>query len=197
MPYKYYNQKTDVSLPLRQVESLFDTSDQWFQLPERLLVHWSWFESDLLNQKEYKTLFFILLSLYPSCILLVFTLVNIYYLLQLLRTVLFFQQIQTAVISTYKIQSMATISVMSSAGNPTDVSTITMVTRPAWGIPAAPILAAVAVMLEETRTVRLFRFVLIPDRTDHARWANRVSIMIVKITCVTFAEITLILPNID
>ncbi len=89
MPYKYYNQKTDVSLPLRQVESLFDTSDQWFQLPERLLVHWSWFESDLLNQKEYKTLFFILLSLYPSCILLVFTLVNIYYLLQLLRTVLF------------------------------------------------------------------------------------------------------------
>lgn len=44
---------------------------------------------------------------------------------------------------------MATISVMSSGGNPTDVSTITMVTRPAWGIPAAPMLAAVAVMLQQ------------------------------------------------
>ncbi len=44
---KYYKQKTDASLPLCQVGSLFDTSDQWFQLPERLLVHWSWFESDL------------------------------------------------------------------------------------------------------------------------------------------------------
>lgn len=43
---------------------------------------------------------------------------------------------------------MATISVMSSGGSPTDVSTITMVTRPACGIPAAPILAAVAVILE-------------------------------------------------
>lgn len=43
---------------------------------------------------------------------------------------------------------MATIRVMSSGGRPTDVSTITMVTRPACGIPAAPILAAVAVMLE-------------------------------------------------
>lgn len=42
---------------------------------------------------------------------------------------------------------MATISVMSSGGNPTDVSTITMVTSPACGIPAAPMLAAVAVML--------------------------------------------------
>lgn len=42
---------------------------------------------------------------------------------------------------------MATISVTSSGGNPTDVSTITMVTRPACGMPAAPMLAAVAVML--------------------------------------------------
>ena len=42
---------------------------------------------------------------------------------------------------------MATISVMSSGGRPTDVNTITMVTRPACGIPAAPMLAAVAVML--------------------------------------------------
>jgi hypothetical protein len=39
------------------------------------------------------------------------------------------------------------MSVMSSVGRPTDVSTMTMVTRPACGIPAAPILAAVAVML--------------------------------------------------
>ena len=39
--------------------------------------------------------------------------------------------------------------VMSSVGNPTDVSTITIVTRPACGIPAAPMLAAVAVMLED------------------------------------------------
>lgn len=38
--------------------------------------------------------------------------------------------------------------VMSSVGNPTDVSTITMVTSPACGMPAAPILAAVAVILE-------------------------------------------------
>lgn len=37
--------------------------------------------------------------------------------------------------------------VMSSVGSPTEVSTITMVTSPACGIPAAPILAAVAVML--------------------------------------------------
>lgn len=41
------------------------------------------------------------------------------------------------------------ISVMSSVGNPTEVSTITMVTSPACGIPAAPMLAAVAVMLKE------------------------------------------------
>lgn len=39
------------------------------------------------------------------------------------------------------------ISVMSSVGSPTDVNTITMVTRPAWGMPAAPMLAAVAVIL--------------------------------------------------
>jgi hypothetical protein len=40
------------------------------------------------------------------------------------------------------------IRVTSSAGSPTALSTITMVTRPAWGTPAAPMLAAVAVMLE-------------------------------------------------
>ena len=43
---------------------------------------------------------------------------------------------------------MATMSEMSSGGSPTEVRTMTMVTRPAWGIPAAPMLAAVAVMLE-------------------------------------------------
>ena len=53
-----------------------------------------------------------------------------------------------AIISdTHRTQSMATISVMSAGGNPTEVRTITMVTRPACGIPAAPMLAAVAVML--------------------------------------------------
>ena len=36
--------------------------------------------------------------------------------------------------------------VMSSGGRPTVSRTITMVTRPAWGIPAAPMLAAVAVI---------------------------------------------------
>ena len=38
---------------------------------------------------------------------------------------------------------------MSSTGNPTAESTITMVTRPACGTPAAPMDAAVAVILEE------------------------------------------------
>lgn len=50
---------------------------------------------------------------------------------------------------TYKAQSTAMMRVMSSVGRPTEVSTITMVTSPACGIPAAPILAAVAVMLRE------------------------------------------------
>ena len=48
---------------------------------------------------------------------------------------------------------MATMRVMSSGGRPTDVRTMTMVTRPAWGIPAAPMLAAVAVILLETKTI--------------------------------------------
>lgn len=55
---------------------------------------------------------------------------------------------------THRNQSTAIISEMSSVGSPTEVNTITMVTSPAWGIPAAPILAAVAVMLfhRENRT---------------------------------------------
>lgn len=48
---------------------------------------------------------------------------------------------------TYSNQSTAMIRVMSSAGRPTTSSTITMVTKPACGIPAAPIAAAVAVIL--------------------------------------------------
>ena len=43
------------------------------------------------------------------------------------------------------------MSVMSSVGRPTEVSTITMVTRPAWGMPAAPTLAAVAVILHREK----------------------------------------------
>lgn len=50
-------------------------------------------------------------------------------------------------VGTHRNQSTAMISVMSSVGSPTDVNTITMVTRPAWGMPAAPMLAAVAVIL--------------------------------------------------
>lgn len=46
------------------------------------------------------------------------------------------------------------ISVMSSVGRPTDVRTMTMVTRPAWGMPAAPTLAAVAVILHMEREHR-------------------------------------------
>lgn len=60
------------------------------------------------------------------------------------------QQCMPAEQGTYRNQSTAMISVMSSVGSPTDVSTITIVTSPAWGIPAAPMLAAVAVMLEGT-----------------------------------------------
>lgn len=48
---------------------------------------------------------------------------------------------------TYSAQSTAIINVMSSVGSPTEVSTMTIVTRPACGIPAAPMLAAVAVIL--------------------------------------------------
>lgn len=40
------------------------------------------------------------------------------------------------------------MSVISSVGSPTEVSTMTIVTSPDWGIPAAPMLAAVAVMLQ-------------------------------------------------
>ena len=48
---------------------------------------------------------------------------------------------------TYRNQSTATIIVMSSVGKPIAVKTSSMVTRPADGTEAAPILAAVAVKL--------------------------------------------------
>lgn len=48
---------------------------------------------------------------------------------------------------TYKNQSTTKISVTSSIGSPTAANTITMVTKPACGTPAAPTEAAVAVML--------------------------------------------------
>lgn len=50
--------------------------------------------------------------------------------------------------TTYRNQSTTSIKVTSSIGNPTAARTITMVTRPACGTPAAPIEAAVAVILK-------------------------------------------------
>lgn len=55
-------------------------------------------------------------------------------------------------IPTHRSQSTAMMRVTSSAGRPTALSTITMVTRPAWGTPAAPMLAAVAVTLQTKHT---------------------------------------------
>uniref|UniRef100_G3TZ93 Uncharacterized protein n=1 Tax=Loxodonta africana TaxID=9785 RepID=G3TZ93_LOXAF len=46
---------------------------------------------------------------------------------------------------THRSQSTAMMRVTSSAGRPTALSTITMVTRPAWGTPAAPMLLAIPV----------------------------------------------------
>jgi hypothetical protein len=56
--------------------------------------------------------------------------------------------IDKGIVHTYKNQSTARISVISSVGSPTAVSTITIVTRPACGTPAAPIEAAVEVILK-------------------------------------------------
>jgi hypothetical protein len=53
---------------------------------------------------------------------------------------------------TYKNQSTATMRLTSPTGNPTACSTINIVTRPACGTPAAPMDAAVAVMLDEKLT---------------------------------------------
>ncbi len=51
--------------------------------------------------------------------------------------------------NTYKNQSMTMIRVISSMGKPTAFNTITIVTRPACGTPAAPMLANVAVILRK------------------------------------------------
>ena len=51
-------------------------------------------------------------------------------------------------IGTHSNQSMARILLTSSVGRPRAVRTMTMVTIPAWGTLAAPMEAAVAVMLE-------------------------------------------------
>ena len=61
-------------------------------------------------------------------------------------------------IYTHRNQSTTRIKVTSSIGNPTAARTITMVTRPACGTPAAPMEAAVAVML--LREFRHFNFFL-------------------------------------
>lgn len=50
-------------------------------------------------------------------------------------------------IETYRSQSTAIMIVTSSAGKPTVSSTITIVIKPACGMPAAPMEAAVAVTL--------------------------------------------------
>ena len=60
----------------------------------------------------------------------------------------------SAFIPTHRSQSTAMMRVTSSAGRPTALSTITMVTRPACGTPAAPMLAAVAVTLQPKHTSR-------------------------------------------
>jgi hypothetical protein len=57
----------------------------------------------------------------------------------------------------------------SSAGKPSVSSTITMVTTPACGIPAAPILAAVAVMLHQSIQSGLFHF---SKKKDHFMFDN-------------------------
>ena len=71
-----------------------------------------------------------------------------------LETICLFSNVATLETSkdvTYSAQSTAIINVMSSVGSPTEVRTITIVTRPACGIPAAPMLAAVAVILEQRK----------------------------------------------
>ena len=54
---------------------------------------------------------------------------------------------------TYKNQSIGMMSVTSSIGSPTAVRTIAMVTRPAEGIPAAPMAAAVEVKLKQNVSI--------------------------------------------
>lgn len=55
---------------------------------------------------------------------------------------------------THRNQSTAKIRLMSSVGSPTEVSTISIVMRPALGILAAPILAHVAVKLKQNKILK-------------------------------------------
>ena len=54
---------------------------------------------------------------------------------------------------TYRNQSTATMRAMSSAGRPTACKTSIIVTKPADGIPAAPMDATVAVKLKENKVL--------------------------------------------
>lgn len=58
---------------------------------------------------------------------------------------------------TYRSQSTVMMSVTSSGGSPTVSRTMTIVTRPAWGMPAAPILAAVAVTLNNKNVFTIYK----------------------------------------
>jgi hypothetical protein len=58
------------------------------------------------------------------------------------------QNVQKLSNNTHRSQSTASMLMTSSAGKPTVSKTMTIVTSPACGIPAAPILAAVAVTLQ-------------------------------------------------
>lgn len=74
--------------------------------------------------------------------------------------------------------------VMSSVGSPTEVRTITMVTRPAWGMPAAPMLAAVAVMLYvKDRHVKHWLVSLLQNKFSHSHlmvmiWPKFISMLL-------------------
>lgn len=78
----------------------------------------------------------------------------------LIYTVMFCDSLQMnrtldliSISDTHISQSTATIRVTSLAGRPTAVSTITMVTSPALGTPAAPMLATVAVILQRLQSL--------------------------------------------
>eukprot|EP00108_Taenia_solium_P006307 TsM_000966200 transcript=TsM_000966200 gene=TsM_000966200 len=74
---------------------------------------------------------------------------------------------------TNSIQSTAKMRAMSLIGRPTEVSTITIVTRPALGTAAAPMAANVAVMLDEdTATLKLLLDQLVA--TAHKRMSKNI-----------------------
>ena len=74
-------------------------------------------------------------------------------------------------IYTHRNQSTTRIKVTSSIGNPTAARTITMVTRPACGTPAAPMEAAVAViLLTRVQTFQALPFLISTGTFIHYRW---------------------------